>query len=134
MKTKNKWCEKDIRDLFDNLDEITGADSKDVPININNRFKTTIARYRCFTKDREPLDFEFGKFIMNVENKKALDDVAIHEYAHWYLNSVLKVKNTGHTPQFKKIVKQLGSDNINATCTDFVAKELDEAKQKLNRI
>lgn len=133
MKTKNKWCEKDIRDLFDNLDKITGADSKDVPININNRLKTTIARYRYFTKDRKPLDFEFGKFIMNVENKKALDDVAIHEYTHWYLNSVLKVKNAGHTPQFRKFVKQLGSDNINATCTDFVAKELDEAKQKLNK-
>ena len=103
MKNQNKWNEKDIRELFNRLDEITGADSANVPIHINNRLKTTIARYRWYVKSGKPCDFEFGKLIMNVDDKKALDDVAIHEYAHWYINSVLK-DESGHTPQFKKLV------------------------------
>ena len=76
-KIKNKWTEKDIRDLFNKLDEQLGVDSSDVPINVNNRLKSTIARYRYY-KNRRPYDFEFGRYIMNVEDKKALDDVAIH--------------------------------------------------------
>ena len=35
----NKWNENDVREIFNELDEITGADSKNIPIKINNRLK-----------------------------------------------------------------------------------------------
>ena len=132
MKNQNKWNEKDIRELFNRLDKITGADSSGIPININNRLKTTVARYRWYSKSGEPCDFEFGKLIMNVDHKLPLDDVAIHEYAHWYVQNVLK-GTAGHTPQFRKVVRMLGSTNVNATCTDYVKNELEYARIKLNR-
>ena len=50
----NKWNENDVREIFNELDEITGANSKNIPIKVNNRLKTTIARYRFWTKDRKP--------------------------------------------------------------------------------
>jgi predicted SprT family Zn-dependent metalloprotease len=129
-KIKNKWTEKDIRDLFNKLDEKLGVNSSDVPININNRLKTTIARYRYY-ENRRPYDFEFGRYIMNVENKKALDDVAIHEYAHWYQASVLK-SDSGHNLEFRQIVKSLGSDNYHANCTKFVGDEYRKAIKKID--
>jgi predicted SprT family Zn-dependent metalloprotease len=129
-KIKNKWTEKDIRDLFNKLDEQLGVDSSNVPINVNNRLKSTIARYRYY-KNRRPYDFEFGRYIMNVENKKALDDVAIHEYAHWYQASVLKT-DSGHNPEFRQIVKSLGSDNYHANCTKFVGDEYRKAMKRID--
>lgn len=128
-KIKNKWTEKDIRDLFNKLDKQLGVDSSDVPINVNNRLKTTIARYRYYN-NRRPYDFEFGRYIMNVENKKALDDVAIHEYAHWYQASVLKT-DSGHNSEFRQIVKSLGSDNYKSTCTKFVGDEYRKAQRMI---
>ena len=128
-KIKNKWTEKDIRDLFNKLDNKLGVDSSDVPININNRLKSTIARYRYY-ENRRPYDFEFGRYIMNVENKKALDDVAIHEYAHWYQASVLKT-DSGHNSEFRQIVKSLGSDNYKSTCTKFVGDEYRKAQRMI---
>ena len=129
-KIKNKWSEKDIRELFNKLDKQLGVDSSDVPINVNNRLKSTIARYRYYN-NRRPYDFEFGRYIMNVENKKALDDVAIHEYAHWYQASVLKT-DSGHNPEFRQIVKSLGSDNYHANCTKFVGDEYRKAQRMLD--
>jgi predicted SprT family Zn-dependent metalloprotease len=129
-KIKNKWTEKDIRDLFNRLDKQLGVDSSDVPINVNNRLKSTIARYRYYG-NRRPYDFEFGRYIMNVEDKKALDDVAIHEYAHWYQASVLK-SDSGHNPEFRQIVKSLGSDNYHATCTKFVGDEYRKAMKRID--
>ena len=128
-KIKNKWTEKDIRELFNKLDKQLGVDSSDVPINVNNRLKTTIARYRYYN-NRRPYDFEFGRYIMNVENKKALDDVAIHEYAHWYQASVLKT-DSGHNSEFRQIVKSLGSDNYKSTCTKFVGDEYRKAQRMI---
>ena len=129
-KIKNKWTEKDIRELFNRLDEQLGVDSSDVPINVNNRLKSTIARYRYYN-NRRPYDFEFGRYIMNVEDKKALEDVAIHEYAHWYQASVLKT-DSGHNPEFRQIVKSLGSDNYHANCTKFVGDEYRKAQRMLD--
>ena len=129
-KIKNKWTEKDIRELFNKLDKQLGVDSSNVPININNRLKTTIARYRYYN-NRRPYDFEFGRYIMNVENKKALDDVAIHEYSHWYQTSVLKT-DSGHNPEFRQIVKSLGSDNYHASCTKFVGDEYRKAQRMID--
>lgn len=129
----NKWNENDVREIFNELDEITGADSKNIPIKINNRLKTTVARYRFWTKDRKPEDFQFGKTIMNVEDKKALRDVAVHEYTHYIINSVRKSDNAGHTQEFRELVRELGSDNVQSTCTDFVEHQLREARNKTRK-
>lgn len=133
MARKNKWTESDIRALFNRLDEQTGANSKDIPIHVNNRLKTTIARYRYYNNDeRTAYDFEFGRYIMNVDDKKALDDTAIHEYAHWLVNTVYKHENTGHCKFFRDTVKELGSDNYKSTCTKFIQDELTYAKLTLD--
>ena len=130
-KNVNKWNENDIREIFDRLDEEMGVDSKNVPIKVNNRLKRSIARYRWYNDENHTAcDFEFGKYIMNVEDKKALEDVAIHEWVHWYLETYKKLKE-GHSPLFRKIVKQLGSDNVKSTCTDFVQKQFCEARQRI---
>ena len=132
-KYNNKWGEKDIREIFNRLDEMTGADSKDVPIKINNRLKRAIARYRYFNNAKHTaLDFEFGKYILNVEEKKALEDVAIHEYAHWYLNTY-KGLNEGHSALFKKTVSSLGSDNTGANCTKYVSQQLQKARDNMQK-
>ena len=129
----NKWNENDIREIFNELDEITGANSKNIPIKINNRLKRTIAKYRFWIEDRRPEDFQFSKLIMNVEDKKALRDVAVHEYAHYIINSVRKSDNAGHTPEFRELVRELGSDNVQSTCTDFIEHQLREARNKTRK-
>ena len=129
----NKWNENDVREIFNELDEITGANSKNIPIKVNNRLKTTVARYRFWTKDRKPEDFQFGKTIMNVEDKKALRDVAVHEYALYIINSVRKSDDAGHTPESRELVRELGSDNVQSTCTDFVEQQLKEARNRIQK-
>ena len=129
----NKWGEKDIREIFNRLDEMTGANSKNVPIKINNRLKRAIARYRYYNNaNHTALDFEFGKYILNVDEKKALEDVAIHEYAHWYLETYKGLKE-GHSALFRKTVASLGSDNTGANCTKYVSQQLQKARNEIDK-
>ena len=129
----NKWGEKDIREIFNRLDEMTGANSKNVPIKINNRLKRAIARYRYYNNaNHTALDFEFGKYILNVDEKKALEDVVIHEYAHWYLDTY-KGLSEGHSALFRKTVASLGSDNTGANCTKYVSQQLQKARNEIDK-
>ena len=132
-KCGNKWGENDIREIFNRLDEMTGANSKNVPIKINNRLKRAIARYRYYNNaNHTALDFEFGKYILNVDEKKALEDVVIHEYAHWYLDTY-KGLSEGHSALFRKTVASLGSDNTGANCTKYVSQQLQKARNEIDK-
>lgn len=121
---KTKWSVEDIRNLFNELDEITGANSKDIEIKVNGRLKRALARYTCYTQSRQPVKFDFGTKIMNVPDFQALKDTAIHEYAHFIVNTHRKSKDLGHSAEFRQVCKDLGTDNYNATCTRFVSQQL----------
>lgn len=121
---KTKWSVQDVRNLFNELDKITGADSSKVEIKINGRLKRALARYTCYTYSRKPVNFDFGTDIMNVPDFQALKDTAIHEYAHFIVNTVRKSDNLGHSAEFRQVCKDLGTDNYNATCTNFVSNQV----------
>lgn len=121
---KTKWSVQDVRNIFNELDKITGADSSKVEIKINGRLKRALARYTCYTQSRKPVNFDFGTDIMNVPDFQALKDTAIHEYAHFIVNSVRKSDNLGHSAEFRQVCKDLGTDNYNATCTSFVSNQV----------
>ena len=121
---KTKWSVQDVRNIFNELDKITGADSSKVEIKINGRLKRALARYTCYTHSRQPVKFDFGTKILNVPDFQALKDTAIHEYAHFIVNTVRKSDNLGHSAEFRQVCKDLGTDNYNATCTKFVSQQL----------
>lgn len=123
---KTKWSIQDVKNLFNELDKITGADSSKVEIKINGRLKRALARYTCYTYSRVPVKFDFSTDIMNVPSFQALKDTAIHEYAHFYCNSVLKVeeKEMGHGKKFKEACKLLGTNNDQPTCTRFISNQV----------
>lgn len=121
---KTKWSVEDIRNLFNELDKITGADSSKVEIKINGRLKRALARYTCYTYSRKPVNFDFSTDIMNVPDFQALKDTAIHEYAHFIVNTHRKSENLGHSAEFRQVCKELGTNNFNATCTSFVSSQL----------
>ena len=121
---KTKWSVQDIRNLFNELDEITGANSKDIEIKVNPRLKRALARYTCYTHSRQPVKFDFGTKILNVPDFQALKDTAIHEYAHFIVNTHRKSDNLGHSAEFRQVCKELGTNNFNATCTSFISNQL----------
>ena len=129
---KTKWNVQDVRNIFNELDKITGADSSKVEIKINGRLKRALARYTCYTVSRKPVNFDFGTAIMNVPDFQALKDTAIHEYAHFIVNSVRKSFDTGHSAEFRQVCKDLGTDNYNATCTRFVSNQVQIGRLGFN--
>lgn len=129
---KTKWSVQDIRNLFNELDKITGADSSKVEIKINGRLKRALARYTCYTYSRKPVNFDFGTDIMNVPDFQALKDTAIHEYAHFIINTVRKSDNLGHSAEFRQVCKELGTNNYNATCTRFVSNQVKAGRLGFN--
>jgi predicted SprT family Zn-dependent metalloprotease len=129
---KTKWSVQDIRNLFNELDKITGADSSKVEIKINGRLKRALARYTCYTQSRKPVNFDFGTDIMNVPDFQALKDTAIHEYAHFIVNTVRKSDNLGHSAEFRQVCKDLGTNNYNATCTRFVSNQVKAGRLGFN--
>lgn len=129
---KTKWSVQDVRNLFNELDKITGADSSKVEIKINGRLKRALARYTCYTYSRKPVNFDFGTDIMNVPDFQALKDTAIHEYAHFIVNTVRKSDNLGHSAEFRQVCKDLGTDNYNATCTRFVSNQVKAGRLGFN--
>ena len=129
---KTKWSVQDVRNLFNELDKITGADSSKVEIKINGRLKRALARYTCYTYSRIPVKFDFGTDIMNVPDFQALKDTAIHEYAHFIVNTVRKSDNLGHSAEFRQVCKELGTNNYNATCTRFVSNQVKAGRLGFN--
>ena len=125
---KTKWSVQDVRNIFNELDKITGADSSKVEIKINGRLKRALARYTCYTQSRKPVNFDFGTDIMNVPDFQALKDTAIHEYAHFIVNTVRKSNDMGHSAEFRQVCKELGTNNYNATCTRFVSNQVKAAR------
>ena len=124
MAKPTRWSVDDIKNVLRELDKKTGADSSNIPVEINPRLKRALARYTCYTQSRKPVKFDFGTKILNVPDFKALEDTIIHEYAHFIVNTHRKSKDLGHSAEFRQVCKDLGTDNFNATCTRFVSQQL----------
>ena len=124
MAKPTRWSVDDIKNVLRELDKKTGADSSNIPVEINPRLKRALARYTCYTQSRKPVKFDFGTKILNVPDFKALEDTIIHEYAHFIVNTHRKSKDLGHSAEFRQVCKDLGTDNYNATCTRFVSQQL----------
>ena len=124
MAKPTRWSVDDIKNVLRELDKKTGADSSNIPVEINPRLKRALARYTCYTQSRKPVKFDLGTKILNVPDFKALEDTIIHEYAHFIVNTHRKSKDLGHSAEFRQVCKDLGTDNYNATCTRFVSQQL----------
>ena len=134
MAKPTKWSVDDIKNVLRELDKKTGADSSNIPVEINPRLKRALARYTCYTHSRQPVKFDFGTKILNVPDFKALEDTIIHEYAHFIVNTHRKSKDLGHSAEFRQVCKDLGTDNYNATCTRFVSNQLRMVEQGITEL
>lgn len=127
---KMKWTVQDIRKILDEVDEKYGTNMKNIPIEINPRLRRAIGRYVCYSQSRKPVKFDFSVELMNVADFRAVRDVVLHEVGHYIVNTHRKSK-IGHTAEFRQVVKDLGSNNYNATCSSFVSEQLRAAHNSI---
>ena len=131
MKNITKWSMNDVKEILYDCNKKIG-DFTDLPFEVkyNGRLKTTLARYIFKTDaNKTPVAIEVGKDILNVPERKALEDILKHEFAHYYSISVEK-SSTGHDTSFRECCKMLGTDNIHAICTNYVQSQILKGKSE----
>ena len=109
MKNVNKWSLDDVKAIVNRVSELDEnyAFVGKMEIAYNGRLSRTLAR--CLTEitrrggkvvEARPFKLEFGKTILNVESKEALEQTVLHEVAHAITNYVHQ-ENCGHDRRFK---------------------------------
>lgn len=116
MKNVNKWTLEDVRAI---VVEVAKREQEyefleKMEIAYNGRLSRTLAR--CLTEitrrngvtvETRPFKLEFGKTILNVETKEALEQTVLHEVAHAIANKKYK-DNCGHDERFKMVCEKIG--------------------------
>ena len=127
---------KDVREIIKGLDEITGLNGADLPIQQKNSKKVL----GCFvhsvvrngvTKQvirRTPTRFEFSTVILNC-SKQTLEQVVKHEYAH-YMALVKYNDNCQHDWRFKQCCQIIGASADEPT---FSNNEVDQQTLKMSK-
>ena len=115
---------EDLRKMFDELDEQTGAYTSHIEVKFNGRLKSTIGRYRHFT-DGTPFSFEFSSLLKNLSYDE-VKQIVIHEYSHFLRNSYWHKGVYGHDAEFKRIVRSLGGTETEPTISNAMQKQIDE--------
>ena len=119
---------KDLRKMFDELDEQTGAYTSHIEVKFNGRLKTTLGRYRYFNCDCTPFSFEFSSVLKNLPYDE-VKQVVIHEYAHFLRNSYWHKGNYGHDSEFKKIVRSLGGTETEPNISGMMQEQINEVRK-----
>ena len=115
MKNVNKWTLEDVRAI---VVEVAKREQEyefleKMEIAYNGRLSRTLAR--CLTEitrrngvtvEARPFKLEFGKTILNVETKEALEQTVLHEVAHAIANKKYK-DNCGHDERFKMVCEKI---------------------------
>lgn len=117
----------DLRRMFDELDEQTGAYTSHIEVKFNGRLKTILGRYRHFT-DGTPFSFEFSSVLKNLPYDE-VKQIVIHEYSHYLRNSYLHIGDYGHDEEFKRIVRALGGVETEPNISTTIQEHINEARQ-----
>ena len=97
---------EDLRKMFNELDKQTGACTSNVEVKFNGRLSTTIGRFK-YLKNGSPVSFEFAGLLKKLSYED-VNQIVIHEYAHYLRNCYFYKGTYGHDEEFKRIVRSLG--------------------------
>ena len=73
---------QDLRKMFNELDRMTGQNTKSIPVSFNGRLKKSLGRYRFFSISFTPCSFEFSSTLKHMSYDE-VKQIVIHEYAHY---------------------------------------------------
>ena len=127
MKNVNKWSLDDVKAIVNRVSELDEnyAFVGKMEIAYNGRLSRTLAR--CLTEitrrggkvvEARPFKLEFGKTILNVESKEALEQTVLHEVAHAIANYEHQEK-CGHDWRFKEVCKKIGCYDDGTTAKTY---------------
>ena len=110
---------QDLRKMFNELDRMTGQNTKSIPVSFNGRFRTSLGRYQFFSVSFEPHSFEFNSSLKHMSYDE-VKQIVIHEYAHYLRNSVYAKGQFNHDKEFKRIVRSLGGSETEPTASSEI--------------
>ena len=118
---------QDLRKMFNELDRMTGQNTKSIPVSFNGRFRTSLGRYQFFSVSFEPHSFEFNSSLKHMSYDE-VKQIVIHEYAHYLRNSVYAKGHFNHDKEFKRIVRSLGGSETEPTVSSEIMSSVKESK------
>ena len=125
----------DVRNILDELDNMTGMSTKDMTIEVKNTTKTLASCVHRIYRDsygnvkkRQCVRFEVSKLILNC-NYETLKEVMKHEYAH-FMSTTIYQDNCGHDSRFKEMCRKIGAEfnEVSVNTTDIEEQSLKMAK------
>jgi predicted SprT family Zn-dependent metalloprotease len=110
----------DVHKIMERVELQTGVELN-LGLKQNNRLQRALAR--CISKVTTkngvravtPVRLEFGKTILNVQDREIFEQIVLHELAHAVANKKHN-DNCGHGKRFKAVCKQIGCYNTNEQC------------------
>ena len=117
---------QDLRKMFNELDRMTGQNTKSIPVGFNGRLKRALGRYRFFNVSFTPHSFEFSSTLKHMSYDE-VKQIVIHEYAHYLRNSVYAKGQFNHDKEFKRIVRSLGGCETEPTVSSGVMSSVKES-------
>ena len=126
---------QDVRNILNELDEMTQMSTKDMTIEVKNTTKTLASCvHRVYrdsygnVKKRQCVRFEVSKLILNCKYE-TLKEVIKHEYAH-FMSTTIYQDNCGHDSRFKEMCRKIGAEfnEVSVNTTD-----IEEMSQKMSK-
>ena len=117
---------QDLRRMFNELDRMTGQNTKSIPVGFNGRLKKALGRYRFFNVSFTPYGFEFNSTLKHMSYDE-VKQIVIHEYAHYLRNSVYAKGQFNHDKEFKRIVRSLGGSETEPTVSSGIMSSVKES-------
>ena len=117
---------QDLRKMFNELDRMTGQNTKSIPVGFNGRLKRALGRYLFFTPSFTPHSFEFNSILKHMSYDE-VKQIVIHEYAHYLRNSVYAKGQFNHDKEFKRIVRNLGGSETEPTASSEIMSSVKES-------
>ena len=116
---------QDLRKMFNELDRMTGQNTKSIPVGFNGRLKKALGRYRFYNVSFTPHSFEFSSTLKHMSYDE-VKQIVIHEYAHYLRNSVYTKGHFNHDKEFKRIVRSLGGSETEPTVSSEIMSSVKE--------
>ena len=126
---------QDVRNILNELDEMTGMSTKDMTIEVKNTTKVLASCvHRVYRNSygnvvkRQCVRFEVSKLILNCKYD-TLKEVMKHEYAHFMSIQVYQ-DNCHHDWRFKEMCRKIGADfnEVSVSTTDIEEQSRKMAK------
>ena len=126
---------QDVRNILNELDEMSQMSTKDMTIEVKNTTKTLASCVHRVYRDccgnvvkRQCVRFEVSKLVLNC-NYDTLREVIKHEYAHFMSIQVYQ-DNCGHDSRFKEMCRKIGAtfNEVSVSTKDIEEQSLKMAK------